>query len=164
MKVRQITPITHFIDPDEKVWLLAELNMTPAVASKDGRKYDPADWRGLRRYRIAWVNRGDALAEFQTLSPHPASTPPVRIPSLWEHTYAELCGIADHFATQGYEWEHQLALEKQGESALFPDLLDQMDRRDLMRRNISTFGPLARIQRDGFPTELARKARRRYSE
>lgn len=153
-----VTPVTNWISPNEKCYLLVETWLTPHALTKGGRKYEPETWSGRQRWRIAWVNRGDALAEHHVLSPN-QSAPGIRIPSFWEHSYAELCGMADHYATsaRGAEWDLSFLREQQEASTLIKDIIDQEEDRAYMVRNHSTFGPDFRKQRDGFPHALRAK-------
>ena len=154
-----VTPVTHWIDPNEKCWWFVEMNLNPWQATKGGAKYEPETWSGVARYRIAWVNRGDVIHEHHVISPHPTSVPPVRIPSYWEHNYGELCGLADDYATsrRGAEADQEYVMELQAESTLVRDLYDQWEGMDLMVRNRSSFGALVKVQRDGFPQELRKR-------
>ena len=156
-----VTPITHFIDANEKAYQLVEMWLTPHVVTAGGRKYTPGSWAGRHRYRITWVNRGDALAEFHELSPH-QDVPDLRIPSFWEHSYGELCGLADTWATSQRGAESDLAFlrEEQEASTLIADFLRQEENRISMVKNISTFGPAVRVQRDGFPQEIRKQMER----
>lgn len=158
MSENRITPVTQFIHPNEKCYLLVEAWLTPWNLTKGGEKYQPETWSGYKRWRIAWVNRGDELAEYHTLSPH-QDAPGIRIPSLWLHTYAELCGLADEYATRasGAAADQATLRELQAESTLVKDFLDQEENHVLMAKNHSTFGPLVRIQRDGFPHALRKE-------
>ena len=153
-----ITPVTSFIHSDEKAYQLVEVWLTPHVLTKGGRKYEPNSWAGLQRWRITWVNRGDDLAEYHELSPH-QDVPDLRIPSFWEHTYGELCDLADHWATSRRGANEDLAFlkEEQSKSTLIQDFLDQEEDRVYMVRNHSTFGPDVRIQRDGFPQAIRKR-------
>ena len=157
--VAKLTPITHFIHPNEKCFLLAELYLTPFQLTRGGKKYQPENFHGRQRWRITWVNRGDKLAEYHEMSPH-QDVPPVRIPSFWEHTYGELCGLADDYATgqRGAESDRALLHEMRAESTLVQDFLDQCEDRFAMLNNVSTFGPVFKKQRDGFPDILREKA------
>lgn len=156
--VAEITPVTDWISPDEKVWALVETNLTPYQVTAGGRKRTPASWQGRQRWRITWVNRGDVLTEFQEISPHPATAPELRIPSLWEHTYAECCGMADDYASGVQaQRDRESVFELQAESSLLTDFLDQVEAKAYTARNRSTFGSLYRKQRDGFPTILQRE-------
>jgi hypothetical protein len=150
-----ITPVTTFISPNEKIWALAEINLTPFQASAGGKKFTPESWQGRHRYRIAWVNRGDVIHEYQELSPNPISAPEVRIPCCWEHSYAEACGMATDYATGKHaQRDRDFCLEKQAESTLIVDFLNQLEAKAYTARNRSTFGPLVQKQRDGFPSIL----------
>ena len=157
----QVTPVTNFVAMDEPAYQLVEMTMTPAVLTKAGRKYQPASWAGRQRWRIIWVNRGDALAEYHVLSPH-QTVPDVRIPSFWEHTVGELCDIADQWATQrkGAESDMEFLLAEQAGSTLIQDFLDQEEDRVYMVKNHSTFGPDVRVQRDGFPQAIRKRLER----
>lgn len=150
----KVYPITLFIDPNEPVWEFFDVSTTPWVATRGGKMGTPESWAGLHRYRIARVNRNDRIAEYQAPSPHKVSLGGIHIPSLWEHTYAELCGIADKELGYGNEWETQLLLEKQGGSTLIADFLDQVEAKHARIRNRSTFGRYMKAERNGFPAEL----------
>lgn len=150
------SPITTYVLPDEKIYWLKELNLTPYQATAGGRKYQPETWSGRPRMRITWVNRGDVLAEYHETSPHRSSlVPEISVPSLWELTYAEACGIADDYASgaKGAERDRAAVLEAQAESTLVKDFMEQEENRLLMVKNHSTFGALGHWQRNGFPSK-----------
>lgn len=76
---------TDFVLPDEKAWNLKELNL-PGPGSTVPH-----------RYQIIKVKRGDAVADYQ-FDLGLATTFKaweLHIPSLWEHTVAELQAMAD---------------------------------------------------------------------
>ena len=160
MGVSAPTVVTFWIEANEKIWWLKELNLTPHQFTAGGVRYQPETWSGRPRMRVAWVNRGDKLAEYHTPSPHrSALCPEVSIPSLWELTYAEACGMADDYASgaRGAERDTAMVLERQAESTLVRDILEQEENRLSMVRNKSSFGALSRVQRDGFPDILKRQ-------
>lgn len=79
--------VTQTITGDEKVWDYAELDKPSLVPGK-----------GMRRYRIAQVNRDDNIANYEEdLGPAKRfkGKRQLHIPSLWEHTYDELVGLAE---------------------------------------------------------------------
>lgn len=156
--VAKVTPVTHFIVSDEPCFMFVEAWLTPAALTKGGQKYTPETWNGRHRWRIVWVNRGDALAEYHQLSPH-QNVPGLRIPSFWEHTYGELCGMADEYAVNpnGADWDLAFLREQQEASTLVRDIIDQEEDRVYMVKNHSTFGRHFKKQRDGFPQALRRR-------
>ena len=154
----KIAPVTFFIDPNEPIWALAEINLNPYQASAGGKKYTPESWQGRHRYRIAWVNRNDVLTEYQEISPNPSTAPEVRIPCLWEHSYAEACGMATDYATGKHAHEDlETVFQLQAESTLLTDFMNQLEAKAYTARNRSTFGALVKKQRDGFPAILQRE-------
>jgi hypothetical protein len=135
--------------PNEAAWLLRETN--ELNKSK----------RSLRRYQRIWVNRNDQLTVF-TKDLGPASDftyPELQIPAEWAHTVAELQAIAEQ-VREGNELE-ELFEERQSESTLIKDWLDQVERRRQVFNNRSVFGPGGKTQRIGFPRRHALEAYRR---
>lgn len=63
------------------------------------------DYRGFHRYRILIVNRDGRLAEYREDMGKASKFKGVRqfnVPSLWEHTVAELLSIADTLRTETF--------------------------------------------------------------
>lgn len=126
--------------PNEPAWLLRETN--ELNRSK----------RSLRRYQRIWVNRNDELAVFvKDIGPASDFTyPELQIPAEWCHTVAELQAIAAE-VREGRELE-ALFEERQKESTLVQDWLDQVESNRKIMRNRSVFGAGGKTQRNGFST------------
>jgi hypothetical protein len=124
--------------PDEPAWLLRETN--ELNKSK----------RSLRRYQRIWVNRNDELTVFaKDLGAASDFTyPELQIPAEWVHTVAELQEIAEQ-VREGTDVQ-ELIEERQSESTLVQDWLDQVERRRKVVQNHSVFGPSGKSQRNGF--------------
>ena len=137
-----LVPVALFVRMDEPCMGLFELNqMSP-------------DFKGVRRYQIIRVLRGDRIAEWRKdLGPRTAFiAPEFRVPGgvidektgRFEilHTVGELKDIAD-FQRDG--------IIRQPEPPTPTDLVkgyhDQMDQKRKMRRKASSFGALHKIQR-----------------
>lgn len=141
---------THFISPDEKAWVLVELNqMRP-------------DGRGVHRYQLTYVNRGDVIAEHRVDlgAASGFSAPEFRIPSLLEHTVGELWDIAE-FQRLGQDFWQKRAGEIAAESTLIPDTVNWLEERQRIVENRSVFGPGGQKQRNGFSTDGLRDYLRR---
>jgi hypothetical protein len=126
-----------FISPDEKAYALVEVNLG-------------IDYIGKRRIQIVYVNRGDELAEWRKdLGPADSFTSnQFRIPALWEHTVGELWDIAEQQRLKEDEWERFIQEEQQA-STLISDWLTELEERNKLARNQSTFGPGYTRQRNG---------------
>lgn len=124
--------------PNEPAWLLRETNELNK------------SFRSRRRYQRIWVNRNDELTVFtKDLGPAADFTyPELQIPAEWEHTVAELQAIAEE-VREGKEL-NELMEERQSESTLVQDWLDQVERRRKVMHNRSVFGPVGTTQRNGF--------------
>lgn len=144
-----LTPIAATISPDEKAYALIELNMTPYSFTKGGRKFRPSSFSGLHRYQVIMVNRSDRLAEYHRDMGDAALYPfgPIRIPSLWEHTVAELQDIADDIRHHGFREQRNMLVELRGRSTLKRDALRLVEEVSKRRRRQSVFGPAIGIQR-----------------
>ena len=84
--IEKIYPITLVVLPSEKAMALYEVN-EQSLGSK-----------GMHRYQVILVNRGDRLAEFRKDMGKASKWKNVRfinIPSLWEHSVSELQFLAD---------------------------------------------------------------------
>ncbi len=82
---------TDIINQNEKVWDYMEVH-----------EQSPGS-RGFHRYRIAWVNRNGNLAEFRQdmgKAKNFKGKRQIHIPSLWEHTFSELCFIGDQIRNE----------------------------------------------------------------
>ncbi len=82
-----ITPATLSVNGDEKAYSLQEAHLQSPGS------------RGFHRYRIIMVNRGGVLAEYREdlgLASLWKGAKQLNIPSLWEHTVAELIDIVEH--------------------------------------------------------------------
>lgn len=124
---------TTTLDPNEKVWRLTEFN-------KNGR-----------RYQAIIVNRDDELAAWiKYLGPETAFIAnQFTFPMLWEHSVSEAQGMAEEKRHDDY-WRKFLA-EKQAESTLVRDAIEQRERHRKVIWNQSVFGPGGHTQRIGFP-------------
>ena len=77
---------TSYVLPDEKANSYQEVHL------------QSPDYRGFHRYRILIVNRDGKLAEYREdmgLAKNFKGIRQFNVPSLWEHSVAELLGIAD---------------------------------------------------------------------
>ncbi len=77
---------TSYVKPDEKAYSLQEIH-----------EQSPGS-RGFHRYRIILVNRDGKLAEYRedmSLASRFKGVRQFNVPSLWEHSVAELLDIAD---------------------------------------------------------------------
>lgn len=140
-----LVPGTHFVLHDELAYYLVERNLTAP------------DYKGVHRFQIVYVNRDDEIAEYRKdlgLATEFPGVQEFRIPSLWEHTVAELQEIAEHTRTQDDYWRKR-AQEIAADSTLIDDWLDQVEERGRVIHNRSTFGPLASAQRNGFDLRAA---------
>lgn len=136
--------VTQFIQADEKAYRLAEWNM---VRPPFG------DWH---RWQVIFVNRADKLAEFWTdLGPAANYTAAeFNIPALWEHSVAELQDIATSVRLGDDHWQ-KFAAEKQAESTLISDFLQQKEEMWKVINNQTVIGPGVSKQRDGFSKRAA---------
>jgi len=144
-----VTPIAITVSPDEKAYALIELNLTPYSFSKGGKKFRPKSFSGMRRYQIVIVNRGDRLAEYHRDLGDAGifAVGPLRIPSLWEHTVAELQEIADNVRSRVNE-DRSVMAELQGRSTLKRDAMAFFEELHKRRRgHQSVFGPAIKVQR-----------------
>lgn len=135
---------THYIDRAEPAYVLVEVNqMAP-------------DYRGVRRYRLVYVNRDDSIAEWrEDLGPAESFTArEFRVPSLWEHTVAELLDMSDQLRMGDDYWEKRTA-ELAAESTLITDWRDQVEERRQVIHNRTISGPGYTKQRNGAPSALA---------
>lgn len=131
-------PVVAAIHEDEKAFRLAEWNLVRPPAYQ------------LHRWQVVFVNRGGELAEWwEDLGPAKNFTaPPVNIPSLWEHTVAELRDIAERHRLMDDYWTKFLEEESQA-STMIPDFLAHYEERWRIANNQSQFGPLISRQRNG---------------
>lgn len=131
-------PVTLAINSDEKAWALRERVQAAGV--------------GYKRFQVITVVRDDALTEWwHELGPAELfDAPEVEIPSLFEHTVAELREMADEHRHRDNYWQ-KFAEEQVAESTLIPDYLNQVEERWRIIRNESVFGPGVTAQRNGFP-------------
>ena len=92
-----ILPVADTIAPDEPAWMLVELDMAPAVASKKGTLFKPDTQEGVHRWQIIGVRRDGRIAyNYRRLGPTVTfKGTQVRLPAFWEHTVAELQDMAD---------------------------------------------------------------------
>ena len=85
-KKNMLITATLDIHPNEKAWSLQEAHLQSPGS------------RGFHRYRIILVNRDGKLAEFREdmgLAKNFKGIRQFNVPSLWEHSVAELLDIAD---------------------------------------------------------------------
>ena len=132
-------PVTLAVHEDEKAWSLRERNLVRPPSFQ------------LHRYQIITVIRDDALAEWwHDLGPAANfKGPEIEVPSLLCHSVAELREIADGERNRT-DWI-KFTAEKQAESTLIMDFLNQVEENWRIINNQSVFGPGVTHQRDGFP-------------
>ena len=135
--------VTNSIHKDEKAWSLKERNMVRAPSFK------------LSRYQIITVNRGDKLVEWWSeLGPVKNFTAPeLDIPSLWEHSVAELQEIAEEKRLGDTYWQ-KFTAERANDSTLYADWANQYEERGKILRNQSVSGPKLTKQRNGFSRKV----------
>lgn len=136
--MNQRTVIVHEIRPDEKAMALHEVNLG-------------TDFLGHHRVQIIYVERGGTLGRWvHRLGPASAFTAPqLSIPSLWEHTVAELQAMAEE-ERLGSDYWRKYALEKRAESTLITDFISMKEEAGKQIRNQTVIGPGITIQRDNF--------------
>lgn len=141
------------LDPDEKAFLLVEVNLAWPLTQM--RK--PGQGQSLHRVQIVYVNRGDSLTPFYTdLGPAEMyKAPQIRIPSLWEHSVAELRDLAENDRFFNEYWIKR-AEEVAQESTLTKDFANQLEETELIAQGVSTFGPSFAKQRDDHKSILYR--------
>ena len=105
----KLYPVTLTVSPGEKAMALYEV-----IEQSPGS-------RGMHRYQVILVNRDDKLAEFRVDMGKADKWKNVRfinIPSLWEHTVAELQYIAGQIRDESAQDELDLAelLDKEGKT------------------------------------------------
>lgn len=92
-----IIPATLSINDNEKAWSLQEKH-----------EQSPGS-RGFHRYRVILVNRDGKLAEYREdmgLAKNFKGSKQLNIPSLWEHSVAELIALADEL-----RWETDIDIK-----------------------------------------------------
>ncbi len=75
-----------------------EVNVNEKAYSLQEFHEQSPDFSGFHRYRVIMVNRGDRLAEYREdmgLAKNFKGIRQFNIPSLWEHSIAELLDLAD---------------------------------------------------------------------
>ena len=138
MKAVLLPPDT-VIHPDTKVWFLTELEEVQL-----GKV-------GTRRIQRCYLLRGDEMCvvERDMGEAKEFSGPEFRIPSLNEHTAAEVWDMADyHRDPDRYRDFAQRAKEIQGESTLITDWVNWLEERKRLVGNRSLFGSSCKRQRD----------------
>lgn len=139
-RMNPLTLVVRDIHPDEKAWALHEVNLG-------------TDYEGRHRVQIIYVQRGGNHLGRWVHRLGPASdftAPQISIPSLWEHTVAELQGMAEKERLGSNYWQRFLH-EKREESTLIRDFLDSKDAAwKFIRGNQSVSGPGITVQRDKF--------------
>ena len=144
----KLAAITLFAHPDEKAYALVEVPLAPYLLWRQG--YQPESWSGTRRYQIVIVNRDDRPAMHLTdmgLSQEFA-TGPFRIPAYWEHSVAELRGMAEQQHGRGDSWQREILVNAQGESTMRRDLERQFEQAQKNLACQSVFGPGITVQRN----------------
>ena len=132
-------PVTLAIHENERAWSIRERNLVRPPAFQ---------WR---RWQIITVIRNDQLTEWwDDLGPS-ANFKGLgfEMPSLGEYSVAELRDHATRLRNDT-TWVG-FAAEKQAESTLIKDFLDQVEEHWKVINNQSTYGPGGHKQRDGFP-------------
>lgn len=142
-----LKPVTLWVHKDEPAWSIREVNLVR-----------PPDYQ-WHRWQIVVVVRNDELAEYWTDLGlrHPGDAPPCEIPSLGEHTVAEVMDLAEHYRLQDVYFKQRLR-EQAAASTLIPDYLNQLEERWKIINNQSVFGPGYKTQRDGFSKEAAHES------
>lgn len=142
-----LTLVTDYVLPNEPAYRLCEIVMTPHAMSKGGKRFKPSTTKGRRRWEIVWVNRGDRLAEhIRDMGPSSAyDYGCINIPSLWEHSVAELRDIAEQVRNDG-QWEKDIIAQRQSESKLLEHAAIQCELRQ--KAGKSAFGPAISVQRN----------------
>jgi hypothetical protein len=144
----QMTSVAH---GNEKCYWLLQTFLTPYNASRAGYKYEPSTWAGTPLIRVIWVNRNGHLAEFQQWL---EGGEEVQVPSLWELTVDEVIDIADMNSAMGNEEAVKQMAELQANSTLIDDVIEWEEKKSLMAKNCSQFGPNGKTARNGFPQPL----------
>ena len=126
------------IHEDELAYRLSEINMVRPPSYQ---------WH---RYQIILVIRDDKIVEWwNDLGPRKANQPQFTIPSLWEHTVAELRAIAEETRLGDTYWLKR-SEELQSESTMITDLIEQSAERSQIINNRSVFGYKGQHQRNGY--------------
>lgn len=139
-----ITPVTLAVHKDEKAWKLREQNLVRPPSNQ---------WH---RWQFIWVQRNGVMYEWANdLGPSENFTQPgCEIPSLWEHTVAELQEIAEIHRYKDDFWQRFMA-EQTAESTMFEDYRNQTAERHEVIHNRSVYGPKHKKQRIGFDRRAA---------
>ena len=147
--------VVEEIHPDESAYWLFEINLTPFIASRKG--YKPPSMAGRKRYQIIQVNRGDHLVNHYTdLGDSALFSGPFELPSLWEHSVAELRDMADTMRWRD-EWTKDLITNLEGESTLLKDTAHWLEERQQIKATRSHFGPGYSRQRNVYRRNHANK-------
>ena len=97
-KMNKITPVTQWIAPNEKAWAYLEMN-----------EQSP-DFRGFHRYQLIYVNRDGKITEYREdmgkASAFVGAKTAIHIPSIWEHSVAELINLAHEL-----RWETKIDIK-----------------------------------------------------
>jgi hypothetical protein len=141
-------PRAMSVDPDERAWGLFETNT------------NTADSRGYRRFQVIEVNRNGRLARYieDLGSALLFVAQPFVIPSMFEHTVAELRDIAERQRNRPEEWldfQEQMA----GESTLIADAIRWHEAQYKAAKNMTVSGPLLTVQRNGVPSQVRKVLR-----
>lgn len=131
--------VTLAVRENEKAWSLRELNLVRPPGFQ------------RHRYQIITVNRDDALCEWwDDLGPAERfKGQEFDVPSLWEHSVAELRDIAAS-KRDDTTWVTFMD-EQRADSTLIADFLNQVEEHWRVIYNRSVFGPGGHTQRNGFP-------------
>lgn len=137
MKPRGISyPLTRWLHPDEPVKSVSEVVLVPW------------DYHEKRRYRLFTVVRDDSLAVYYedmgvaSKWPYPG----FNIIAEWEHTAQEMRDTCDR--QRNDLWVEKFLSEKQAESTLIGDFLQEQEEQIEVVKNRSVVGPLHRVQRN----------------
>ena len=125
----EVTVATSFVTPDEKAWLLHE-----------GWSRQPL---GMRRVQRIWVNRNGDLAVYMTdMGPAEqfAGVQRFQIPSLWEHSVAELQEIAN-WLRDGRPPDDRAPTD------MIAAYCRDLEEEKALRRHRTTIGPYLTVQR-----------------
>lgn len=147
-------PFTPFVLRDERTYALIETDMTPWRASLGGKRFMPESWRGLRRYQMIGVNRGDRIALWvHDMGPAESfDFGALQVLSIWEHTVAEVQDIAEDIRLKDAPFARDvIKVRQQLQGERWPEMAYRQS--ELLRLNLanqSVFGPAVRVERNAF--------------
>lgn len=114
------------------------------------------DYKARHRYQIVYAVRGDQIVEMiHDMGPSELFTAQeMHILSLMEHTAAEIVEMAEQVRNKSVHLGSFLA-EKQAESTLITDFLQEAEQKQLSMTNVSSFGSAISTQRNGWSAKGA---------